>query len=213
MTEPAGGSTPPPPPRDWGQNTGSGSGAPGGFQVAPVAAGPAPGITYADTVQRVIAYIIDVIIFFIVGVVIIGAIVASIFATGGIGLGLVGVVVLGVVSLAGSAIYFIYTWTAMRATIGQRVLGLETVNAADGATLTMDQAVKRWAYLFGPSAVGQVLGYSGSTALGVLGSLIGLLAFLYQLYLLYTVTQDPRRQGFHDKQAGSVVVKRAGATA
>jgi uncharacterized RDD family membrane protein YckC len=164
-------------------------------------------------VQRVIAYIIDVIIFFIVGVVIIGAIVASIFATGGIGLGLVGVVVLGVVSLAGSAIYFIYTWTAMRATIGQRVLGLETVNAADGATLTMDQAVKRWAYLFGPSAVGQVLGYSGSAALGVLGSLIGLLAFLYQLYLLYTVTQDPRRQGFHDKQAGSVVVKRAGATA
>jgi len=210
MTDPAGGSTPPPPPSNWGQNTGPGPGAaaPAGFQVAPVAAGPAPGIMYADTVQRVIAYIIDVIIFFVVGVIIIGAIVASIFATGGFGLGLVGVIVLGVLSLVGSAIYFIYTWTRMRASIGQRVLGLETVNAADGATLTQDQAIKRWAYLFGPSAVGQVLGYSGSAALGAIGSLVGLLALLYQIYLLYTVTQDPKRQGFHDKQVGSVVVKR-----
>ena len=201
MTDPAGGGTPPSP--GWQAPS-----QVGGVSAAPIAAGPAPGVAYADTVQRVIAYIIDVIIFAVVFVFIVGAIVAAIFASGAVGLGIVGILVLGALSLVGSAAYFIYTWTNMRASIGQRVLGLETVNAADGSTITMDQAIRRWAWLFAPSAIGQVLGYSGSGALGALGSLIGFLAFLYQIYLLYTVTQDPKRQGFHDKQVGTVVVKR-----
>ena len=33
----------------------------------------------------------------------------------------------------------------MRASLGQKALGLQTVNAADGATLTRPQAVRRWA--------------------------------------------------------------------
>ena len=87
---------------------------------------------------------------------------------------------------------------------------VETVNAADGATLTRDQAIRRWAFLFGPQVVASVFQFSGSvsTALGSIGSLLGLLAFLYAIYLLYTVTQSAKRQGFHDVQANTVVVKR-----
>lgn len=176
------------------------------FQSAPVTAGPAPGIVYADTITRVIAYIIDSLIFFVVAVFIVGIIIVGIFTTGG-GMAIVGTILLAIIGLGGSAIYFIYTWTRMRASIGQRVLGLETVNAADGATLTQDQAIRRWAFLFGPTALGSVLGYAPG-GLGVIGSLVGLLAFFYQIYLLYTVSQSAKRQGYHDVQAGTVVVKR-----
>jgi uncharacterized RDD family membrane protein YckC len=171
-----------------------------------VAAGPAPGVTYADLVMRIVAYIIDTIIFFVLAVVIGSIVILAIFAGGGI-IELIGTVVLVVLSLVGSAIYFVYFWTAMRASPGQKMLSLETVNAADGATLTRDQAIKRWAYLFGPFALGSALGYAPGV-LGVLGSLIGLLAIGYAIYLLYTVSQSPKRQGFHDVQASTVVVKR-----
>jgi uncharacterized RDD family membrane protein YckC len=205
MTDPAGG--PPMPPQDQGNwQTPQPPSAPGGFQAAPVATGPAPGVAYADTVTRVIAYIIDSIIFFIVAVFIVGLIVLAIFTGGGV-VALIGTVVLAAISIGGSAVYFIYTWTRMRASLGQRALGLETVNAADGATLTQEQAIRRWAFLFGPTALGAALGYAPGS-LGLLGSLVGLLAFIYEIYLLYTVTQSPKRQGYHDVQAGTVVVKR-----
>ena len=44
--------------------------------------------------------------------------------------------------------------------------------------------------------------------LAALGSLAGLLALGYDLYLLWTASQSPKRQGFHDVQASTVVVKR-----
>lgn len=209
MTEPTGGAPTPPPPQDQGSWQAPPPPTPQPqFQQAPVAAGPAPGIAYADTVTRVIAYIIDLIIFWVVGLFIVGLIVLSIF-TGGGAAALIGTTLLAVLGLVGSAIYFIYCWTRLRASLGQKALGLETVNAADGATLSQEQAIRRWAYLFGPTALGAALGYAPGP-LAILGPLIGLLAFFYQLYLLYTVTQNPKRQGFHDVQAGTVVVKRIG---
>lgn len=205
MTDPAGGAPTPQGSGNWQAPPPPGQ-MPGGFQTAQIAAGPAPGVAYADTVSRVIAYIIDVILFGIVGVVIVGLVVLAIFSGSGF-VALLGTLVLVVLGLVGSAVYFVYTWTRMRGSIGQRVLNLETVNAADGATLTQEQAIRRWAYLFGPTALGAALGYAPG-ALGLLGSLVGLLAFLYELYLLYTVSQSPKRQGFHDVQAGTVVIKR-----
>jgi uncharacterized RDD family membrane protein YckC len=213
MTEPVGGppapgdpgETPAPPPAQSGWQAPPQVAAPGGFG-APVAAGPAPGVTYADLVMRIVAYIIDSIIFFIVAVVLGSLIVLGIFAGGGV-VELIGTVLLVALSLVGSAIYFVYFWTTMRASPGQKMLSLETVNAADGATLTRDQAIRRWAFLFGPFALGSALGYAPGV-LGVLGSLVGLLAIGYALYLLYSVSQSPKRQGFHDVQAATVVVKR-----
>lgn len=203
MTEPTdrAPTTPPPPSGSWQPPSQAST---SDFGV-PVATGPAPGVAYADTVQRVIAYIIDVVIFWVVALLLIPILIFSIFATGTI----LSSLVIGIIALVASAAYFIYTWTKLRATIGQKVLGLEVVNASDGSTLTTDQAVRRWAFLFGPSALGSALGFTGSATLGVLGSIIGLAAFVYQLYLLYTVTQNPKRQGFHDVQASTVVIKRA----
>ena len=218
MTNPAGGPPPPqgsvppppgavPPPQGGGNwQTPPPTPAPGGFQTAPVAAepGPAPGIMYADLTSRIIAYVIDAIVLGIVWSIVWSVIFSALFFTSGFAILLVAGLVLGLIWAAGSAAYFVYTWTRMRASLGQRVMKLETVNAGDGATLTQNQAIKRWAYLFGPAAVGIVL----SNILGLIGPLVGLLAFGYECYLLYTASQSSKRQGFHDVQAATVVVKR-----
>lgn len=208
MTDPAGGAPTPQGSGDW-QTPPPPAAPPPQFQPAPVAAGPAPGVSYADLVTRIIAYIIDAIllsvVFWVVGIAILG----GLLLTGGVAGALIGFVVLGALYLVGSAIYFIYTWTTMRASPGQKVMSLETVNAADGATLTRDQAIRRWAFLFGPSAVGTVANFAlVGTSISILGSLIGLATFVYTIYLLYTASQSPKRQGFHDVQSGTVVVKR-----
>jgi len=168
-------------------------------------AGPA-GMAYADVPSRIFAYIIDAIIM-AVGFGILYAIFGGLFigsALAGFGLmTFVWFVVMLLIYAAGSAIYFIYTWTKMRGSPGQRVLGLETLNAADGAVLTQPQAIRRWLFLFGPFVLAQV----ASFMLGGLGTLLGLLTFGYALYLLYSAANSPSRQGFHDVQASTVVVK------
>ena len=214
MTDPAGGPPPtpaggppptPPAPDSW-QTPPPAASAPGGFQTAQVAAGPAPGVAYADLTTRIIAYIIDsillgvvtLIVAFAVGVAVLGALLA-----GGAILAFIGLMVVAAVALFASAVYFVYTWTTMRASPGQKMLNLETVNQADGATLTRDQAIRRWAFLFGPqtvAGVGQIV--LGATSIAFLGSLLSLLSFLYVIYLLYTASQSAKRQGFHDVQAG-----------
>jgi uncharacterized RDD family membrane protein YckC len=167
---------------------------------------------YADLVTRIIAYIIDSIILGI-GIALVGIILGvALFGallTGGFVLAFVAAVILAVVVLLASAVYFIYFWTTLRASPGQKILNLETVNAADGATLTRDQAIRRWAFLFGPQAVASVFQFTlTGSDISWLSPLISLLSFLYVIYLLYTASQSPKRQGFHDVQAGTVVVKR-----
>jgi uncharacterized RDD family membrane protein YckC len=214
MTEPTGGPPgqqppqAPPPQAPAPQQAGSNwsapppTTAPGGFQTNAVAvdAGPAPGIAYADLVARIIAFIIDA---FIVGIV--GVVVSFIFNVFGaaIGLGLISFVVGGLISAAISVVYFVYGWTRLRASLGQKFLNLETVSAADGATLTQDQSIRRWLYLYGPYAVTQII--------PIVGFLLSFLVFFYALYLLYTASQSPKRQGFHDAQANTVVIKRVPA--
>jgi uncharacterized RDD family membrane protein YckC len=168
-------------------------------------AGPA-GLVYADVPSRIFAYIIDVIIM-AVGFGILYGIFLALFigsALGGLGfMAFVWFVVMLVIYAAGSAIYFIYTWTRLRGSPGQRMLGMETLNAADGAALTQPQAIRRWLFLFGPFVLGQV----ASLMLGGIGTLFGLALFAYAIYLLYTTGNSPLRQGFHDVQASTVVVK------
>jgi uncharacterized RDD family membrane protein YckC len=49
--------------------------------------------------------------------------------------------------------------------------------------------------------------------LPALGTLIGLLAFGWFLYLLWTTYSSPTKQGFHDKFANTMVVKAARSAA
>ena len=190
--------TPAPPPTGWA--------AP----PPPVQAGP-PGFVYADVPNRAIAYIIDAIL---VGIV--AGIVTVVLAGVGLSTGtftpgtlnfevnFVGLIVSAIVGAAISAAYFVYTWTSMRGTVGMKALGMQIGNAGDGKTLTMDQATRRWLVIAAPGILAQVF-----FVLPALGTLIGLLAFGWFIYLLWTTYSSPTKQGFHDKFANTMVVKAA----
>ena len=92
----------------------------------------------------------------------------------------------------------------MRGTVGMKVLGMQIGSEKDGATLTMDQAIRRWLAVGGWITIAQAL-----NPLPLLGILIALVSLGYVIYLLYTTAQSPTKQGFHDHFVGSMVVKAA----
>jgi uncharacterized RDD family membrane protein YckC len=184
--------------------------------TAPVP-GPA-GLYYADVPNRIIAQIIDAILVGIVSV-IVSLVLFSIFgnptrvvadpnAVFGISTetNYVSSLIFAIFGIAISAAYYIYTWTAMRGTIGQRALGMQVGNAADGATLTMEQAVRRWLALGGVLSLAQTL-----NPLPGVGILLLLAGIVWTIALLVTTAQSPTKQGLHDQFANSVVVKAARA--
>ncbi|HSL34900.1 MAG TPA: RDD family protein [Candidatus Limnocylindrales bacterium] len=203
--------TPPPTPpagEQWGQqgSTPEWAAKAQEWRPAPVAAGPTAGIAYADLGIRIGAYIIDIIILAI-GVFLVNAILVGFaFFGGGFGGRFVYALIGGVINLAISAVYFVYTWTTMKASPGQRMLGLMTVSETDGSALTQNAAIMRWLLLSAPGILGlvfsQAMGYGN-----FLGLLVSLAGLGWTIYLLYTTANDPKRQGFHDKYVKSVVVK------
>ena len=182
---------------------------------APVSAGPA-GYVYADVPNRAIAYIIDAIILAIIGILV--AIVLGAIGLASVNLNvndpnfgqysIVAGLVAALINTAINGAYFIYTWTTMRASPGQKVLGMQVGNASDGATLTTEQAIKRWIALGAPFGIAQAL-----NPLPGLGLLIGLAALAWFIALLVTTAQSPTKQGLHDQYANTVVVKSARAVA
>jgi uncharacterized RDD family membrane protein YckC len=211
---PAGGNWQTPPPPAQPAEPAPQMQVPQQFQPVAAAAGPAPGVAYADLVTRLIAFVIDAVLLWIVMVFVgiaLGALLFGFLLGGGFFLALIAAVLLSVASLAVSAAYFVWGWTnpSMRASLGQRALGLNTVNALDGATLTREQAVRRWFFLYGLLAVASVLQTTlGASDISFLGPLIGLLSLAYVVFLIWTTSKDAKRQGFHDIKASTVVVKR-----
>jgi uncharacterized RDD family membrane protein YckC len=179
----------------------------GGWTPPPPAGTPGiPGFVYADVPNRFIALIIDAIVMFLI-LIVIGIVLAIVNINVGVmssGTNLVSGVVYAIISLLVTGGYFIYTWTSMRASVGMRFLGMQVGNAFDGKTLTMDQAIRRFIALWGPSTLSGAL----SSVSGI-GQLISLAVFLYLVYLLYTTAKSPTKQGFHDIFANTVVVKAA----
>lgn len=173
----------------------------------PTPTAPASGLVYADVPNRVIAFIIDAIVIAVIMVfvtIILGAIGLAAGMFGSTSGTFVGSIVYAVVSTLIGAAYFIYTWTSMRATVGMRALGMQIGNAADGATLTQDQAIRRYLALAAPGIVGSAL-----SGLSVIGWLLSLASLAWVIYLLYTTSQSPTKQGFHDVFAQTMVVKAA----
>ena len=180
-----------------------------GFPPAPPAS--ATGFVYADVPNRAVAYIIDAIV---VGIVV--SIITSIL--GGMGLAaatiepttlavsisVVGLLVSTIVGAVISVAYFVYTWTSMRATLGMKVLGMQIGNAGDGKTLTTEQAVRRWLAIAAPGLISQVF-----IVIPGIGILLGLLSFVWFIFLIYTTAKSPTKQGFHDVFANTQVVKAA----
>jgi len=90
-------------------------------------------------------------------------------------------VLVGLVLLGG--IYFIYTWTNMKASPGQRIMGLMTVSEADGSALSFNSALARYVIMFAP-------GYIASLSFLVLNGFLALLVWAagvaWTVFLVWT---------------------------
>jgi uncharacterized RDD family membrane protein YckC len=176
---------------------------------APIPTAQSSGFVYADVPNRVIAYIIDAIIMIVI-LIVIGIVLAAIgLATNtisptGVQTNYVASFVAAILGLVVTGVYFVYTWTTMRATIGMKLLGMQIGNAGDGATLTTNQAIRRFLALSGPSILAQVL-----SPIPLIGLLLSLVALGWVIFLLYTTAQSPTKQGWHDVFAHTQVVKAA----
>lgn len=100
-----------------------------------------------------------------------------------------------------SGSYFILSWRIFGASPAQRLLRLRVYGAIEGEPLSWRQAVLRWALLFPPFGIFAVL----SSSLPVVSTLVWYAAPVWYLFLLATTVLDTRRQGVHDRIAGSNV--------
>lgn len=193
---------PPPPPGP----------APGVGWAAPVVARQevAPGLVFSDTPSRFVAYLVDgILISILIGIL------AELFGWGpreipfAQGAGTFDEVFdvsleYSIASVVVGGLYFIASWSGgRRATLGQRLFGIQVGNAFDGKPLRLDQAVRRW-LAFGDFA--QVFGIVPAISLAISG-----LVLLWNIVLLITTATSPTKQGLHDRFANSAVVRPANA--
>jgi uncharacterized RDD family membrane protein YckC len=143
--------------------------------------GPAPGIEYGSRLGRFVAYLVDgfVIALVIGAFYVVGGVALAGGVTGNSGsLALVG----GLIILAGIIVAVAWKpwwWTHGGQTPGYRVTGLRVVRERDGGPITAGQAI------------GRLLCY-----------IISGIFYLGFIWILF----DARRQGWHDKLAGTVVI-------
>jgi uncharacterized RDD family membrane protein YckC len=170
---------------------------------------PATGLVYGDVPNRIIAYIIDILILVVINIAV-GIVLAivGLSATTVSGLEVTtnwfASIIITVVSLAISGIYFVYMWTNRRATVGMQALSLQIGTAPDGTTITRDQAIKRWLALGAIFSIAQIL-----SPLPLVGLLIAFLSLGWIIFLIVTTAQSPTKQGWHDKFANTMIVKAA----
>ncbi|HSS38987.1 MAG TPA: RDD family protein [Polyangia bacterium] len=151
------------------------------------APGPAPGLRYAGFWIRFASYLIDVI-----PIAIVAGILNVSFGTGyscrfgsdtgyrcGGGTGFVG----SWLGFLVVGVYWVLTWSLLGASLGQKALGMRVVNAQNGERIDLAKALVRY--------VGFVIS-----------------AIPFALGLIWAGF-DPRKQGWHDKIAGTYVVRQS----
>ncbi len=157
----------------------------GGPVLPTIRAGPAPGLAYAGFWIRFASYLIDVIpIWIVVGIIDASAGVGTTCSSNGNGVTVCtnGVVIVGSwVAWLVLGVYWVLTWSLLGASLGQKALGMRVVNAANGQRIDIGKAVLRYVG-FVISAIPLTLG-------------------------LIWAGFDARKQGWHDKIAGTFVVR------
>jgi uncharacterized RDD family membrane protein YckC len=187
---------PPPPPPPSGPPPQYVSPTPiGSFLGAYPAKTHAAGASYGGFWIRLVARIVDGIIIgiplsviFGVFVVLAGGIASTATNTtdqnaqAAVGLGLVGAWLL-IVILAGigTVVYFVYFWGTSGSTLGMRIFKLRIVDADTGAPIGMARAIVRY-------------------LMSIVNSLACYIGWIW-------VAFDPRKQGWHDKVANSIVLQ------
>ncbi|MGH8930430.1 MAG: RDD family protein [Egibacteraceae bacterium] len=111
------------------------------------------------------------------------------------------VIVNAVLTVVISGSYFILSWRLAGASPAQRLLRLRVWGAMEGEPLSWRQAVLRWAFLFPPFGIFAVM----SISLPAVNTLAWYLAPVWYMFLLATTILNTRRQGVHDRIAGSNV--------
>ena len=110
----------------------------------------APGLSFADTISRFVAFFVDTILLAIVAGIVgavlgLGETVTSEAADGSSTSYRVTGAAFSILVVVLSLAYFVFFWTGgRRATIGQRIFNIQVGNAFDGRGLTFEQAVRRW---------------------------------------------------------------------
>ena len=149
-------------------------------------AGPAPGYLFGGAGERLVAYIVDILI---TGVVVtllaiaLALVIGAGVATGADFLAGAGAVALVIAVIIVPLAYFPWFWFRDGATPGMRIFGLRVVRDRDGGPISGGQAILR------------LFGYW----------IDGLVFYLGYIWILI----DKRKRGWHDLIAGTVVVKRA----
>jgi uncharacterized RDD family membrane protein YckC len=146
-----------------------------------------------------IAYLIDLVILFVINFVI------SVILFGIMGISTGSALIVVIVNLVISIGYWVWCWSSRRMTVGMQLLGLQIGSESDGSTITTNQALIRWAFLGLPGVLASVSSY-WSDALGFLLSLVGL---IWIIALLVSIAQSPTKQGYHDRYAHTIMVKAA----
>lgn len=157
------------------------SGYPGGQPGYPApVAGPAPGLAYAGFGIRFLAYLVDSLILFVVFFVLAAVTGGFVRTSPDTGETTLNGTAYGLAFVAGIA-YMVGFWGARGQTPGMMALNLHIVRAQDGTPIDFGVAVIRY------------VGY-------VVSSIPFGLGLLWAAF-------DPRKQGWHDKIAGTLVIR------
>lgn len=209
---PSGGTTPPP---EGAQPSGPGWSAPDPATGAPVVGwtvppdarrtSPVAGFVVAGVGSRLVGYLVDAIILWLINVAIVRIANPDAFAadpalpvTVSVPMVLAQLIIMGI-----EFAYFVGFWTSRgRATIGMRLVRIQVIDARGDRTLEVIPAAARWLLLSG------ALGLIGLLPLPV--GISGIAGFIWIVVLLVSVLNNPLRQGIHDQAAGSLVVQRVG---
>ena len=110
----------------------------GSWQAPDPEAGPAPGIEFASPGARLVGYIVDIFIQFVVVVVlgVVSIVLAVIFWPLS--------VISALLIIAVSILYFPYFWVQSGQTPGMSVMKIKVVRDADGGPITWGPAILRW---------------------------------------------------------------------
>ena len=158
-----------------------------------------PARNEATVRRRVMAYLLDCVIVYLVFAVLETAIVMVFMPSATANLDERTYILLGLVGGVWQLAYFTIGWAVLRGTVGQRLRHLRVTDAATGKALGWMDAVVRWAILQGPFALATIV--PEAVRLPVV-----LVAPVWALLLLYSTVNDPNGRGLHDRFLNSRVM-------
>ena len=172
------------------------------------------GLYYADVPNRLVGYLVDVVVLTILSF--LGAVVISVIfgpvvtidvsADPRVSLDKGLALLNGALGTIISAVYFIGTWRRLRGSPGQRLLRMEIGAEADGAAITYRQGVVRWLLIGLPLSVEAAL---TPVISGSVDALLILALLVWYVVLLVSMARSPAKQGLHDRLAHTAVTKAA----